>query len=50
MTTAKEDEVTSSEEAATVDIRIESKGVCMAEMNEVISYQHTSVTSFFYLS
>lgn len=49
MTTAKEDEVTSSEEAATVDIRIESKGVCvcMVEMNEAISYQRTSVTSFF---
>lgn len=27
MTTAKEDEVTSSEEAATVDVRLESKGV-----------------------
>lgn len=26
MTTAKEDEVTSSEEAATVDVRVESKG------------------------
>jgi len=35
MTTAKEDEVTSSEEAATVDIRIESKGV--RELNTAIS-------------
>lgn len=29
MTTAKEDEVTSSEEAATVDIRIDSKGASL---------------------